>query len=121
VSRPIGNHKINYLEFATTDIERTKAFYGAVFGWTFKDWGPDYIDASAEVAGLALGFRRGEPDQTMPTFAPLIVLYADDLGATELAIVAAGGSIVVPTFEFPGGRRFHFSDGLGNVLAVWSE
>ena len=25
------------------------------------------------------------------------------------------------TFEFPGGRRFHFSDGAGNVLAVWSE
>jgi predicted enzyme related to lactoylglutathione lyase len=49
------------------------------------------------------------------------VLYSGDLAATQNAIVAAGGSIVVPTFEFPGGRRFHFSDGLGNVLAVWSE
>jgi predicted enzyme related to lactoylglutathione lyase len=27
----------------------------------------------------------------------------------------------VPTFEFPGGRRFHFSDGAGNLLGVWSE
>jgi len=34
---------------------------------------------------------------------------------------SAGGSIVVPTFEFPGGRRFHFSDGLGNILGVWSK
>jgi hypothetical protein len=35
--------------------------------------------------------------------------------------VAAGGSIVVPTFEFPGGRRFHFADGAGNLMGVWSE
>jgi len=35
--------------------------------------------------------------------------------------VAAGGRITVPAFEFPGGRRFHFSDGAGNELAVWSE
>jgi predicted enzyme related to lactoylglutathione lyase len=49
------------------------------------------------------------------------VLYSADLKATEAAVVAAGGSIVVPTFAFPGGRRFHFSDGVGNVLAVWSE
>jgi len=28
---------------------------------------------------------------------------------------------VAPIFEFPGGRRFHFSDGAGNVLGVWSE
>jgi predicted enzyme related to lactoylglutathione lyase len=50
-----------------------------------------------------------------------VVLYSSDLKATEKAIIAAGGTIVVPTFEFPGGRRFHFSDGVGNMLAVWSE
>ena len=26
-----------------------------------------------------------------------------------------------PIFEFPGGRRFHFADPGGNVLAVWSD
>jgi hypothetical protein len=51
----------------------------------------------------------------------LVVIYSTDLKASEAAIVAAGGSIVVHTFEFPGGRRFHFSDGAGNVLGVWSE
>jgi uncharacterized protein len=121
MSQPIGHHKINYVEFATSSIEGAKKFYSAVFGWTFKDWGPDYIDASAENTGVALGFRCGEPSQTQPGFAPLVVLYSMDLKATEAAIVNAGGSIVTPTFEFPGGRRFHFSDGLGNVLAVWSE
>lgn len=121
MSKPGQHHKINYLEFATTDIARAKEFYNQVFGWTFKDWGADYIDAGPEITGLAIGFRRGEPAQSQPNYAPLAVLYSTDLKATEAAIVAAGGSIVVPTFEFPGGRRFHFSDGLGNVLAAWSE
>lgn len=121
MSQPIGHHKINYVEFATTSIENAKTFYSTVFGWVFKDWGPDYIDASPENTGLALGFRRGESTQSQPSFAPLIVLYSKDLKSTEAAIVNAGGTIVVPTFEFPGGRRFHFSDGLGNILAVWSE
>jgi predicted enzyme related to lactoylglutathione lyase len=115
------HHKITYIEFTTTDIARTKSFYSAVFGWFFKEWGPDYIDCNAPDSGIAIGFAKGAPQQTLPNSAPLVVLYSADLKATEAAIVAAGGSIVVPAFEFPGGRRFHFSDGAGNVLGVWSE
>jgi hypothetical protein len=115
------HHKITYIEFTTTDIARTKQFYATVFGWTFKDWGPDYIDCHADDSGIAIGFAKGEAAQELPKSAPLVVLYSADLKATEVAIVAAGGSVVVPTFEFPGGRRFHFSDGAGNVLAVCSE
>ena len=35
--------------------------------------------------------------------------------------LAAGGSVVVQIFAFPGGRRFHFRDPAGSELAVWSE
>ncbi len=48
MSNPALHHKINYIEFTTTDIERTKKFYSTVFGWSFKDWGPDYIDCNAD-------------------------------------------------------------------------
>jgi predicted enzyme related to lactoylglutathione lyase len=115
------HHKITYIEFTTANIEHTKKFYSTVFGWKFKDWGPDYIDCNVADAGIAIGFAKGAQQQVQPKFAPLVVLYSADLMATEAAIVAAGGSVVVPTFEFPGGRRFHFSDGAGNLLAVWSE
>jgi len=111
------NRKINYVEFTTTDIARSKHFYSEVFGWSFVDYGPEYISFSAASAGIDGGFRKGEPT----TGSPLIVIYASDLAATEKAITAAGGTITVPTFEFPGGRRFHFADGAGNELAVWSE
>ncbi len=121
MGHPAHHHKINYIEFSTTDVARTKTFYTTVFGWQFQDWGPDYAGFSAESGGIDGGFRRGPSPEKSDESAPLVVLYSADLKATEEAIARAGGSIVVPTFEFPGGRRFHFSDGAGNLLAVWSE
>jgi uncharacterized protein len=121
MSEPAQHHGINYIEFTTTDIARTKAFYERVFAWNFQDYGPEYVSFDRVHAGIDGGFRKGEPQQTQSDAAPLIVLYSKDLKATQDAIIAAGGSIVVPAFEFPGGRRFHFSDGQGNILAVWSE
>lgn len=115
------HHQINYIEFATTDIERAKNFYTFVFGWTFIDYGPEYASFTAPSAGIDGGFYKAASVNEPAKTAPLIVLYSADLEATESAIVAAGGAIVVPTFEFPGGRRFHFSDKCGNTLAVWSE
>jgi hypothetical protein len=116
-----SHHKISYVEFRSTNIERTKQFYSTVFGWKFKDWGPDYVDCHARDCGVSIGFAASEPTDSGGKLAPLVVLYTTDLAATEIAVVAAGGTILVPTFEFPGGRRFHFSDGAGNVLGVWSE
>jgi len=117
-----GNHyKIDYIEFAANDVARAKQFYGSVFGWSFQDWGPEYASFDAASAGMNGGFRLSKPDEASGGAAPLIVLYSKDLKSTEETITVAGGKIVVPTFEFPGGRRFHFADGVGNVLAVWSE
>jgi uncharacterized protein len=116
-----NHHKINYIEFASTDIDHTKKFYSAVFGWSFQDYGPDYIAFSAAEAAIDGGFYRSVAHDATPKTAPLVVIYSSDLKASEDAVIAAGGSIVVPTFQFPGGRRFHFADGAGNVLAVWSE
>lgn len=121
MGHPAHHHKINYIEFSTPSVARSKTFYSQVFGWEFQDWGGDYASFSSETGGIDGGFRTGPAREKNGDSAPLIVLYSADLKATEAAIVAAGGSIVVPTFEFPGGRRFHFSDGAGNVLAVWSE
>ncbi|HEY6846967.1 MAG TPA: VOC family protein [Terracidiphilus sp.] len=114
-----NHHKINYIEFPSTDLEQTKKFYGAVFGWTFQDWGPDYVSFNG--AGIDGGFMKHEPHDGPGKHAPLVILYSSDLARTEIAVRMGGGGVVVPTFEFPGGRRFHFSDGVGNVLAVWSE
>ena len=114
------NHKINYLEFTSSDIAKTKAFYCTVFGWSFEDWGPEYVSFHAEGSGIDGGFMLGEA-KPEKSGSPLVVLYAGDLEATMEAVAAAGGRITVPTYAFPGGRRFHFDDGAGNQLAVWSD
>jgi predicted enzyme related to lactoylglutathione lyase len=108
--------RMDYIEFPATDIAETKAFYSQVFGWKFTDYGPDYT--SFEDGRLGGGFSK---DRQVVLGGPLIVLYASDLAACEAKVKAAGGKIVKPTFEFPGGRRFHFADPSGNELAVWSE
>ncbi|MEZ6023207.1 MAG: VOC family protein [Hyphomonadaceae bacterium] len=108
------NHHVDYVEFAAQDLGVVQAFYGQAFGWTFEDWGPDYTAFSG--AGVEGGFRGGE---TPSAGGALVVLYADDLDASERAVVAAGGEII-ERHEFPGGRRFHFRDPAGNVLGVWT-
>jgi len=113
------HHHITYIEFVATDIEQAKQFYSNAFGWKFQDWGPEY--ASFSGAGVEGGFCKGEAQAAPDNSAPLIVIYSTDLKASEDAVLAAGGDIVMPDFEFPSGRRFHFYDGVGNVLAVWSE
>ncbi len=108
--------RIDYIEFPATDLEATKRFYGGAFGWRFTDWGPDYV--SFEDGRLTGGFRRSA--RAEPRGA-LVVLYALDLEAAAAAVRAHGGDIVKEIFSFPGGRRFHFADPGGNVLAVWSD
>ena len=121
MSQAQNHHAINYIELSSTDIEATKKFYSTVFGWSFTDYGPEYTSFAAKAAGIDGGFYKTAPHDPPAKTAPLLVIYSTNLEASQAAVIAAGGAIVVPTFEFPGGRRFHFSDGAGNVLAVWSE
>ncbi|PTS82599.1 MULTISPECIES: VOC family protein [unclassified Caulobacter] len=108
--------KIDYIEWPSSDLPGTKAFYQAAFGWTFADYGPDYV--AFQDQGTHGGFFTPE---TAPPPKPLVILYAHDLEAMEARVVAAGGVISTPIFSFPGGRRFHFMDPGGNELAVWTE
>ncbi|WP_374573127.1 VOC family protein [Phenylobacterium sp.] len=105
--------KIDYVEFPAKDLPAVKAFYAAAFGWRFVDYGPDY--AAFEDAALDGGFSA-RPDEPRP----LVILYAHDLEAMEVKVKAAGGVVVREIFSFPGGRRFHFRDPAGNVLAAWT-
>ena len=110
------DRRIDYVEFVSTDMDATKRFYSSVFGWEFEDWGPEYI--SFKDGRLSGGFRAGEAAGAGGT---LVVVYAADLEEVEASVRAQGGTILVETFSFPGGRRFHFSDPSGNELAVWSD
>jgi predicted enzyme related to lactoylglutathione lyase len=109
------NEPIDYVELPGGDLAATKEFYAIAFGWSFTDFGPEY--ASMNDAGLDGGFSRDTPAGT----PPLVILKSTDLEATLASVESAGGELVEPIFQFPGGRRFHFRDPAGNVLGVWAE
>ncbi|MCA9744539.1 MAG: VOC family protein [Deferribacteres bacterium] len=113
------HEKINYLEIPATNIEATKEFFTAVFGWSFTDYGPTY--SSFANAGIDGGFFQSELSASTQNGSALIVLYSKDLEQTQAKVERAGGSIVKPVFDFPGGHRFHFTDPSGNEFAVWSD
>ncbi len=113
------HHTIDYIELGVTDLAATKSFYEAAFGWSFNDYGPEYAgirsaDGEGEVGGLS-SFATPSPG------GPLVLLFSDDLDATASAVEQAGGAVTNGPYEFPGGRRFHFTDPSGNELGVWSK
>lgn len=108
--------RIDYIEFWSSDLQATKAFYSELFGWAFTDFGPEYT--AFDDGRMRGGFYTGEPAQGN---SPLVVLYATDLETMQTRITAAGGQVVKPIFSFPGGRRFQFHDPSGNELAIWSD
>lgn len=108
------SNKLDYIEFAVSDIEKTKAFYQAAFCWTFTDFSPTYCEFSD--GRMKGGFHTHDP---VKIGGALIVLYHSDLEKAEQNIIAAGGAITKQKFDFPGGERFQFTDLDGYELAVW--
>lgn len=110
------NNAVFYLEFPALDLVVTKQFYSQAFGWTFQDYGPAYV--AFEDGQLSGGFYQTEDAASR---GPLVVLWGDDLEASQRAVEQAGGTVTKPVFSYPGGRRFHFTDPSGNELSVCGE
>lgn len=116
MSQEDQDRRIDYIEYPVPDVTAAKLFYSTVFGWEFTDYGPDYTCFSD--GRLAGGFATSSE---VVAGGPLVVLYALDLAAVKDRILDHGGTLVKDTYEFPGGRRFHFRDLSGHELAVWSD
>lgn len=112
----MANNHINYVEFKANDLGTVKKFYSSVFGWKFTDYGENYTAFSE--SGIEGGFEYSEEPIVN---GALVVLIHDDLEAIQQKVEAAGGTINVPIFSFPGGKRFQFIDPSGNELAVWTQ
>ncbi|AVQ05470.1 TPA: glyoxalase/bleomycin resistance/extradiol dioxygenase family protein [Xanthomonas vasicola pv. zeae] len=108
-------HCIDYLECAVASIAVAKAFYGQAVDWTFQDDGPDYCEFRD--GRLSGGFFHG----TVQPGGALVVLASDDLARSQARIEAPDGRITQAVCAFPDGRRLHFTDPHGYILAVWSK
>lgn len=113
------HHAINYIELTVTDLDTAKRFYTEAFGWQFNDYGPGYAGIKSPQGDSEVGGLR--KDEEVRAGGPLVLLYSADLDRSVEAVRDAGGQVVNGPYEFPGGRRFHFTDPGGNELGVWAE
>lgn len=113
--KKLRHEQIQYIEFLSKDIEQAKKFYSKSFGWKFTDYGPGY--SAFEGDYVDGGFTMGKPLRG----SVLVVMFSENIEITKQKVMQAGGKIAKDIFNFPGGRRFHFTDPDGNELAVWSQ
>ena len=105
--------RLNYVELPVRDVGAVKSFYEAAFGWSLMEFAPTYAATTTGDTDIGL-----QGDESEATRAPLPVIEVEDLEAALRAVEEAGGTVVRPSFAFPGGRRFHFVDPAGNELAA---
>ena len=110
-------NKIDYVEIPVTDLPKARAFLEEMFGWSFQEWGDEYMSFSD--GRLDGGLRKS--DVVAPGTGVLLVFYSENLERDVDRVKELGGTISQEIFSFPGGRRFHFIDPVGTEFAIWSE
>lgn len=112
-----ANGKICYLEIPAADVERSAAFYQAVFGWSLRtrgDGATAFDDATGEVSGV---WRPGRPPSTEAGL--LVYVMVDDVSATAESVVANGGEIVQPVGADAPAITARFTDPAGNLIGLY--
>jgi predicted enzyme related to lactoylglutathione lyase len=114
-----GNGKICYIEMAAADVDRSAAFYKAVFGWNIRKRGDGamaFDDGVGEVSG---SWIKGRPPAISPGL--LVYIMVDDMDKTIEAVIANGGTIVQPVGMDAPEITARFSDPAGNIIGLYQN
>jgi predicted enzyme related to lactoylglutathione lyase len=107
------------------DVEATKAFYQAVFGWTFEPWGPPgFFKINTTAAN-----ERGIPEAALQQRRELLpgartvgfecTISVSDVDNVTDAAVSAGGWVVMERTTISGvGDLVYVADPSGNVVGA---
>jgi len=106
---------LDYLELPVGSTADQQAFYSRAFGWVFTAYGPEY--AAHEEGPCQMALNGIDSDHRSKAILP--VVRVDDLEKAREDVLAAGGTITLEIFDFPGGRRFHFTDPEGLELGCY--
>lgn len=109
-----------WVDLGIPDVEAAKAFYSAVFGWTYSGGGPEaggYTTCESgglKAAGLGPQQDPDDPPRWNTYFA------TGDADATAAAVTAAGGTVLFPPMDvFTAGRMTIARDPQGNPFGIW--
>jgi uncharacterized protein len=110
-----------WIDLFTTDTDKSRAFYGELFGWTSEEAGPEYggyINFSKDGIQVA-GCMRNDGSSGMPD-AWSTYLASDDIEATVKEAEANGAQVFVPTMAVGElGSMAVMADVGGAAIGVW--
>lgn len=119
MTEPVGYGRVTWWEIPVPDLEKSKAFYGAVFGWTFQNYGGSYemIHAEGEMIGALDATQHGSGGDGVTLY-----ISVADMEETLGRVVAAGGSVVTARVEIGGGMGWSalFRDPDGFRIGLWT-
>lgn len=113
-----------HFEIGCKDLEKTKQFYGDLFGWTFESSMPNMgmvSNIGGHVPNPTMGIgghinSLGHPPHQYVTVYAMV----DDIPATLKKAEGMGGKTLVPMTEVPGMGHFAwFQDPEGNAIGLW--
>jgi predicted enzyme related to lactoylglutathione lyase len=109
---------VTWFEVHSADPDRAKAFYGAVFGWSFDDAMPGYsMIGLGDEAPIGGGIAHSNGDY--PNDAVFMV-QVPDVAAALAAATEHGGSVVAQQQSTPLGLTFGYAANPdGSVFGVW--
>ena len=102
-----------------SDLDQAQRFYRAVFGWRFAAWGPPgfYMIEGAGVMGSLQGRRELVPGRA--TLGMECTFAVASIDATEAAVLAAGGKVLMARSIIVGvGTLMFFADPEGNLFGA---
>lgn len=121
--------RVVHFEIQAEDMERARAFYGDVFGWTFEDYseytGTPYLgivtgaDDQPGINGGLLQRPAPTPGHGQGTNAYVCTMQVDDYDTVEERILAAGGQVALPKYPLPGmAWQGYYLDPEGNTFGI---
>lgn len=110
--------EFSHIELPADDVERAKAFYANVFGWTFEAMSEfeGYFLYTAGPGGLGGGI--GIRGQNAPD-AVRNYIGVDDVDTAVAKVEANGGSVVVPKTDIGIGWYAAVKDTEGNEIGLY--
>jgi predicted enzyme related to lactoylglutathione lyase len=121
--------RVVHFEIQADDVERAKTFYGAVFGWSFQDYGAvagatywgvvTGPDDQPGINGGLLGRPVPAPPLGSGTNAFVCTVGVEDYDATERRILDAGGQVALPKMALTGlAWQGYYLDPEGNTFGI---
>jgi predicted enzyme related to lactoylglutathione lyase len=119
----VGPGRVAWFDITTTDLPKSRDFYGKLFGWTFAPVAGTERAIEIVAAGTSIGTLRGAEGQISAFNGVVYVQVADVREGCRKA--AALGGTVVPGFPFdlPDGRGAIglVSDPAGHPIGLYAR